>query len=129
VKDISRSRWATSTSGSTKRKKKSMRRRQSAPARGDLFWPAQFRVGGFVDGGGGAIPSWFASSAMHFAGGGAVPAILHEGEFVMRKEAVNIIGRENLANMNAGGGSGGSGGDVHFHIEINAVDAKSVRNF
>jgi len=128
VKDISRSRVGHVDQWVDKAEKEidatqAERNRRAAIS----FGPAQFRVGGFVDGGGGAIPSWFAGTAMHFAGGGAVPAILHEGEFVMRKEAVNIIGRENLANMNAGGGSGGSGGDVHFHIEINAVDAKSVR--
>ncbi len=78
------------------------------------FGPAQFRVGGFVGAAaGGAVPSWFAGTAMHFAGGGAVPAILHEGEYVMRPEAVSRLGRGNLDSMN----SGGSGTvEVHMHF-------------
>lgn len=58
---------------------------------------------------------------MHFGSGGAVPAILHAGEFVMRPEAVSRIGRGNLDSMNSGGG----GGVVNNNFYINAVDAKS----
>jgi hypothetical protein len=92
--------------------------------RGQLaFGPPQFRTGGLVGPGSGApVPSWFAGTAMHFAGGGAVPAFLHQGEFVMRPEAVQRYGAANLARMNAGGG----GGEVHNHYHINALDAKSV---
>jgi hypothetical protein len=87
------------------------------------FGPPQFRTGGLVGpGSGGAVPAWFASSAMHFDSGGAVPAFLHENEFVMRPEAVSRIGAGNLARMNAGAG----GGEVHNHYYINALDAKSV---
>jgi hypothetical protein len=72
------------------------------------FGPAQFRVGGLVGpSAGGPVPAWFAASAMHFAGGGAVPAFLHEGEYVMRPEAVSRIGVGNLHHMNSGGGGGG----------------------
>jgi hypothetical protein len=92
------------------------------------FGPAQFRIGGFVGPGlGGSMPSWFAGTAMHFAGGGAVPAILHEGEFVMRPEAVHRIGRDRLDSMNSGGNGMNSGGNVeiHNHFQINALDMKS----
>jgi len=89
------------------------------------FGPAQFRVGGFVGPGiGGAAPAWFAASATHYAMGGAVPAILHEGEFVMRPEAVSRIGVGNLHRMNAGGG-----GDTHVHFEVNAIDAQSFDSY
>ena len=39
--------------------------------------------------------------------GGNVPIIAQEGEFVMRRDAVDSIGAENLARMNATGQSGG----------------------
>jgi hypothetical protein len=87
------------------------------------FGPAQFRAGGFVGpGAGGPVPSWFAGAAMQFAGGGAVPAFLHEGEYVMRSEAVSLLGRGMLDRMNSGGSVG-----THVHFHIDAVDAKSVR--
>jgi hypothetical protein len=90
------------------------------------FGPPQFRVGGFVGPElAGPMPSWFAGTAMHFADGGAVPAILHRGEFVMRPEAVSRIGVGNLANMNAGG----SGGEVHNHFYINAIDTEGFDEF
>ncbi len=89
-----------------------------------VFGPAEFRTGGFVaPGAGGAMPAWFAASAMRFAGGGGVPAILHPGEFVMRPEAVTRFGAAKFASMNAGGG------DVHHHFYINAIDAKSFDQF
>jgi gas vesicle protein len=92
---------------------------------GLAFGPAEFRTGGFVgSGNGGAIPSWFAGTAMHFSGGGAVPAILHEGEFVMRPEAVGRIGVGTLSRMNSGGA-----GEVHNHFYISAIDAKSFLQF
>jgi len=92
---------------------------------GLAFGPAEFRVGGFVGPGlGGPAPAWFAGTAMHFAGGGAVPAILHEGEYVMRPEAVSRWGRGKLESMNSGGG-----GDTHVHLQINAIDARSFESF
>ena len=82
------------------------------------FGPAEFRVGGFVGAGaGGAIPSWFADSAMHFAGGGAVPAILHSGEFVMRQEAVAQYGVATMNRMNAGGGAGAGGPTIIMNVQ------------
>jgi hypothetical protein len=123
VKDIDRSRVGHVDQWIDKAEKEidatqAERNRRAAIA----FGPAQFRVGGFVGAAaGGAVPDWFAGTAMHFAGGGAVPAILHEGEYVMRPEAVSRIGRGNLDHMNSGGGG------VHLNVTINAVDAKSVR--
>jgi hypothetical protein len=124
VKDISRSRVGHVDQWVDKAEKEiavtqAERVRRAAIA----FGPAEFRVGGLVGpGAGGPVPSWFAGSAMHFAGGGAVPAFLHEGEYVMRPEAVRRIGAGNLSRMNSGGG----GGEVHNHYYINALDAKSV---
>jgi hypothetical protein len=63
------------------------------------FGPAQFASGGFV--------------GMPFASGGAVPAMLHAGEFVLQPSAVSRIGRGNLESMNAGGGGGM---EVHLHF-------------
>ena len=88
------------------------------------FGPPQFRAGGFVGSGiGGVAPEWFAAGAMHFAGGGAVPAILHEGEFVLRPEAVARYGVGTLNRMNSGAG----GGNVtNYYITMSALDGKSV---
>jgi gas vesicle protein len=88
-----------------------------------MFGPAQFREGGFVDGHMAAFRTRAAGPLLHFAGGGEVPAILHGGEFVMRPEAVQAIGKGKLQQMNAGKGSGG---DIHFHGPfVNALDARS----
>ena len=90
------------------------------------FGPPEFRTGGFVGSGlGGPAPAWFAAGAMHFAGGGAVPAILHEGEFVMRPEAVARIGRRNLDSMNAGG----SGGAVVINMSVNTLDKSDFEKY
>jgi hypothetical protein len=125
VKDIDRSRVGHVDQWIDKAEKEIDLTQQERLRRGALvFGPPEFRVGGFVGAAaGGAIPSWFAGTAMHFAGGGAVPAILHEGEYVMRPEAVSRIGRLNLDWMNSGGG----GGDVHIHI--NAIDKDSFREW
>jgi hypothetical protein len=122
VKDISRSRVGHVDQWIDKAEKEIDVTQAERNRRGALtFGPAQFRVGGFVGAGaGGAIPSWFAGTAMHFAGGGAVPAILHEGEYVMRPEAVSQIGRGRLDSMNSGRGGGGN-----IIINISAMDAKS----
>jgi gas vesicle protein len=127
VKDINRSRVGHVDQWVDKAEKEidatqAERNRRAALA----FGPAEFRVGGFVGpGSGGAIPSWFAGTAMHFASGGAVPAILHSGEYVVRPEAVASFGRGRLDSIN----SGGTGGDTHFHVTINAIDAKSFDQF
>ncbi len=125
VKDISRSRVGHVDQWIDKAEKEidvtqAERNRRNALT----FGPPQFRVGGFVGPGlGGPMPSWFAGTAMHFAGGGAVPAILHEGEYVMRSEAVSRFGRGNLDRMNAGG----RGGDTYVtNVNLSAWDGKSV---
>jgi hypothetical protein len=127
VKDINRSRKGHVDQWIDKAEKEIDATQAERNLRGAMVFGApQFRMGGFVGPGlGGPMPSWFAGTAMHFAGGGAVPAILHEGEYVMRPEAVNSIGRGNLDRMNSGGG----GGEVHNHFTINAVDAKSFDEF
>jgi len=55
-----------------------------------------------------------------FHGGGGVgdniPAILQEGEFVMRRDAVSRIGVDTLSNMNEGGGGG-----ITLHISGNVM--------
>jgi hypothetical protein len=76
-----------------------------------------FEFGGSVDAGKGSgvfgpgLPTPFFDGAMpHFATGGEVPAILHEGEFVLQRSAVEKIGLPRLEKMNAGQGVGkGSG--------------------
>jgi hypothetical protein len=122
VKDISRSRVGHVDQWIDKAEKEIDATQAERNRRGAIaFGPAQFRVGGFVGAGvGGAIPSWFAGTAMHFAGGGAVPAILHEGEYVMRPEAVSSIGRGNLDRMNSGGGAG-----EHTHVHVHTMDSQS----
>jgi len=93
------------------------------------FGPAQFRLGGFVGPNLGApAPAWFAGTAMHFAYGGAVPAMLHEGEYVMRPEAVARWGRGRLDRMNSGGGGGG---DIVINgplIHADKIDDAWLRN-
>jgi hypothetical protein len=124
VKDISRSRVGHVDQWVNKAEKEIDATQAERNQRNAMvFGPAQFRVGGYVGAAAGAIPSWFAGSAMHFAGGGAVPAILHSGEYVVRPEAVASFGRGRLDSINAGG----SGGDTHLHVTINAIDAKSVK--
>jgi hypothetical protein len=97
-----------------------------------VFGPAQFHRGGFVDPALAAgMSSGFASSALRFAGGGEVPAILHAGEFVLQPSAVRRMGRGNLERMNAGGGGGGIGGDIHIHgplIHADKIDEAWLRN-
>ena len=90
------------------------------------FGPPQFRLGGYVNPAlaMGALPQ---PGALHFATGGAVPAVLHAGEFVLRSEAVSRIGVGNLQAMNAG--TGGGDGVVIHNLNISAVDAKSFQQF
>ncbi len=127
VKDISRSRVGHVDQWIDKAEKEIDLTQAERNRRAALtFGPAQFRMGGFVGPGlGGPAPAWFAGTAMHFASGGAVPAMLHEGEYVMRPEAVARWGRGRFDRMNSGGG----GGDTHLHVQINAVDAPSFESF
>jgi hypothetical protein len=77
-----------------------------------VFGPQQFAAGGFVHPSlARGVPPGF--SGMPFASGGAVPAILHVGEFVLQPSAVNLTGVPNLQRMNAGGGAGM---EVHLHF-------------
>ncbi len=108
VKDIDRSRvghvdhWVDLAEQDIQR---SEQQRQSLLAASANYGPAQFRRGGYVNAGlGGAfgplgVPVW----APRFDSGGAVPAILHSGEYVLRSEAVDRLGRANLDSLNAGG--------------------------
>lgn len=94
------------------------------------FGPAQFRYGGFVDPGlARGYPSAFGASALHYAAGGAVPAILHAGEFVLKPETVQRVGVGTLNAVNSGGGW--SGGDMHFHaplVQAERVDKSWLAN-
>jgi len=90
------------------------------------FGPAQFHDGGFVHPVlAGIVPGAFRAGAGVFHSGGEVPAVLEAGEYVMRRAAVNRIGVGTLNAMN----SGGAGGVVHYHIHLNAMDAKSFRSW
>ncbi len=100
------------------------------------FSPAEFESGGYVNpvmaGAGSfaesraAAPFFsaaFAGRIPSLASGGAVPAIIHAGEFVMSAPAVNRIGRGTLEGMNAGSLDSG----IHFHGPlIQAFDGPSV---
>jgi hypothetical protein len=89
------------------------------------FGPPQFLSGGYVGSDlVGPAPAWFAGTALHFASGGAVPAFLHPGEFVLQSAATQRLGAVNLERVNAGGSMGG---DVHVHIS--AMDAQSFEQW
>src|SRR5690242_368516 len=93
------------------------------------FGPAQFRHGGFVGAGlAGAYPAAFGAGALHYATGGAVPAILHSGEFVLKPEAVQRVGVGTLNAVNSGSAWGG---EMHFHaplVQAERVDEAWLRN-
>lgn len=101
------------------------KQRQNALAAAARYGPPQFRYGGFVDGSLSRVISGF-TPAMHFAAGGAVPAMLHAGEFVMRPEAVQRIGRSRLEVENRGGD--GFGG-VHVQLTVNALEPRSFEEY
>jgi hypothetical protein len=90
--------------------------RQNSLAAAANFGPAQFESGGYVHPSMARMVPGF-RAAMHFAMGGAVPAIVHAGEYVLSAAAVNRVGLGTLNNINNGGG----GGDIHIY----ANDAKS----
>ncbi len=114
VKDISRSRVGHVDHWIDKAEQEIDALQAERNRRGAIaFGPAQFRLGGFVGGSGGSAPAWFAGTAMHFQGGGAVPAMLHPGEYVLRPEAVSRIGVGSLNRMNSGGGDAI---EVHMHF-------------
>lgn len=90
--------------------------RQNELAAAANFGPAQFSEGGYVHPSMARMVPGFAP-AMHFATGGAVPAIVHAGEYVLNAGAVRNAGVARLDAMNNGWG----GGDIHIH----ALDAQS----
>jgi hypothetical protein len=95
---------------------------------GSTAGPAIFREGGFVGGGlARSIPGF--APAMHFASGGAVPAILHAGEFVMRPEAVQRVGVQKMSDVNTGRAGFGEPPQPVINLTIQAMDAKSFEQF
>lgn len=98
--------------------------RQSTLASAANFGPAQFAEGGYVHPSmARMIPAGF-HPAMAFAAGGAVPAIVHAGEYVLSAGAVNRIGRGELDRWNAGGGA-----EAHLHFHGALIDEASIREF
>lgn len=74
----------------------------------------EFQAGGFVD---------FAGGRSRGAGGAAgVLAVLHPGEFVISRPAVELLGRPRLEELNRGEAAA-RGGDS-FHVTIVAADAR-----
>jgi hypothetical protein len=68
----------------------------------------EFEQGGFVGG---------PARTMQFADGGAVPALLHAGEFVLNRKATERYGTRLLEGMNSGPGPGG-GDAAGFTMQI-----------
>ena len=89
---------------------------------------------------GGPVSAFLRGRRLRSARGGML-ALLHAGEFVLRREAVQSLGESLLSRLNAAphvpaggppvgaGGPAGSGGDVHVHFNVNAVDGASVERF
>ncbi len=88
---------------------------------------------------GGPVSAFLRGRRLRSARGGML-ALLHAGEFVLRREAVQSLGESLLSRLNAapqvpsggppvGAGPAGSGGDVHVHFNVNAVDGASVDRF
>jgi len=98
---------------------------------GVAFGPAEFETGGLVGPLGipwhAAVPYFAAADSGRipsFASGGAVPIIAHAGEYVMSRPAVERIGTNKLAAMNAG-----ASGDTHVHFNVSTMDARSFHDF
>ncbi len=88
------------------------------------YGPAQFERGGYVHPSMARLaPPGFAP-AMHFATGGAVPAIVHAGEYVLNAGAVNRVGVRNLDAVN-----GGAGAPIHMENHFHALDAASFEQW
>ena len=89
---------------------------------------------------GGPVSAFLRGRRLRSARGGML-ALLHAGEFVLRREAVQSLGESLLSRLNAApqvpsggppvgaGGPAGTGGDVHVHFNVNAVDGASVERF
>jgi hypothetical protein len=81
------------------------------------FGAPQFHEGGLVRGGPSAI---YGRPQLHY--GGEVNANLLIGEGVLNRRAMSMIGEAGLNRLNAGGG----GSEIHYHIQVSALDGKSV---
>lgn len=57
-------------------------------------------------------------------GGGGMMAVLHPGEFVMSRPAVELLGRPRLEQINRGAGAGAVAGGDKFQVTIVAADAR-----
>lgn len=97
--------------------------RQNEVTSAASYGPAQFSEGGFVHPSLARMVPGFAP-AMHFATGGAVPAIVHAGEYVLNAGAVTRMGVNRLDEINSGGGA--------FHIanlNISAIEPRSFEDY
>lgn len=79
--------------------------------------------GGLLSGGG-KIKGY--ASGGSIAATDTVPAMLTPGEFIMSRGAVNRLGADNLAAMNAGKAPASSSQNVNVSFNVSAVDARSV---
>lgn len=70
------------------------------PTGGPRYEFPQFALGGFVESGRGLR-------------GGAMPAILHDGEYVLNRQSVDRLGVNFLDNLNSGGSIGRKLGDIN----------------
>lgn len=84
----------------------------------------EFQAGGYVSG------AWSRLGLRAQAGGSGLLALLHPGEFVMNRAAVEALGRPRLEEMNrgsvetSGGGPAFGGTGDNFHVSIIAADAR-----
>jgi len=85
-----------------------------------IFGPAEFHRGGIVELGM-SLRSPGIAGVPRLHSGGEVNANLLEGEGVVTRGGMQRIGRGGLDRINSGGG-----GDTHIHVNINALDSKSV---
>lgn len=85
-----------------------------------VFGVEKFATGGLITGAGGPMSD-------------DVPAMLSPGEFVLNASAVNAIGADNLARVNAAGVGAdieaGAGSTSSVTYQINALDSSSFANF
>ena len=98
------------------------------------FAVPEFESGGFVDATAYSRArlgnARLGNARLGFAAGGEVPAILHSGEYVMSRPAVERWGADLLARMNSseprGQASGGDGYEMHIWAPSKAWAAKVV---